>query len=123
MEQRELKFRAWSIGMGMMVYSEKANGNNLGQFFDHGIAADWPIMQFIGQKDRNGQAIYEGDVVKYNHSTAEHNLPLKYFGEVKWRDDCSKFVISCEEFQDIIWSEIEVAGNIHEHPHLLSGGN
>lgn len=70
-------------------------------------------MQYTGLTDKNGQEIYEGDILKSE----------KYGnGEVKWENGVG---FGCE-FEEIrlgtgVWhmGEYEVIGNIYEDPELL----
>lgn len=81
---------------------------------------DWPLMQFTGLLDKNGVEIYEGDIVTYSHGAISSNLSPQHKGKVRWHDEYCKFVTSCEEWLDFIWSDIEVIGNTHQNPELLT---
>jgi uncharacterized phage protein (TIGR01671 family) len=79
--------------------------------------------QFTGLHDKNGKEIYEGDVVRYNHSVAQYNFPLVCIAQVVYWNEHCKFRLegnnSTDLHEDIFWSEIEVIGNIWENPELL----
>jgi hypothetical protein len=78
---REIKFRAWNGAT--LEYNVMAGW--LGTFYVKGIdekesacmsslntnLGTAPVMRFTGLTDKNGKAIYEGDIVRY----PEHNVP------------------------------------------------
>ncbi len=84
------------------------------------------IGQFTGLLDKNGNEIYEGDIVIIQ----EFKKPL---GVVTWHD-CGYFFIDTTngewkhfgnrfrplgEIVDVVRIQIEVIGNIHDNPELL----
>ena len=111
---REIKFRAWENNIKRMVpacrvtdgYFQLQDGRNCG-----------PFMQYTGLKDKNGVEIYEGDVIK----TRWDDVGAVVFTRRAW------FVID-KIFEDAgdrllgnwISDSLEVIGNIHENPELVS---
>lgn len=79
-----------------------------------------PIIfeQYTGLKDKNGEEIYEGDIVRYGDQV----LGVK-FDEMK-DSDCSYYYLGWA-MGDLSLCEhntmVEVIGNIHENPELLGG--
>ena len=77
-------------------------------------------MQYTGFKDKNGEEIYEGDVIQYMNPAL-----ITCTVVVKW----SELDIASEHhenlhaygyfFENIDIDTIEIIGNIHENPELL----
>ncbi len=123
---RVIKFRAWStIDTPKMV---DINPKTSGLFakVDLEDADNWRVMQYTGLKDRNGDPIYEGDIL-----SGEDYEPF----EVKWCNNLGSFepyykgaCSACN--QEMYWHEIvnylshlEVIGNIYENPELLEAAS
>ena len=133
---REIKFRAWHKKKKQMftVYGWNQSGNiqitpnRFGAGADgepvvHELAYyaspdDVEVMQFTGLKDKNGKEIYEGDTVRYGlDATQDHAASVK-IGAVTWDDDWLTYNVGGDNHWDIDW--MEVIGNIHENPKLMS---
>lgn len=128
---REIKFRAWIWkhepneewgyeGEREMCYDlafeEYAPINDLLN------NTEFPLMQYTGLKDKNRKEIYEGDIVQCDIYEREQYDDW-YSGkpiEVKWDSDASGFFPFNKGSQ---WrsgcENIELLGNIYEHPNLL----
>ncbi len=75
------------------------------------------ICQYTGLKDKNGNRIWENDIIKHEISCT--------IGTVKWYQEdyagwcVDDIVIDEQQFTDEMWSECEAIGNIFDNPELL----
>jgi uncharacterized phage protein (TIGR01671 family) len=86
---------------------------------DKDFSKDVPLMQFTERKDKNGQDIYESDVVEFNERGGG-------IGEVriiggKWKIYYSDVSDTYHNKPDNLMpiKDLEVVGNIYENPRLL----
>lgn len=122
---RTIKFRAWDKDKNIMRkitsinwYDEYLWVDETPLSGDRLPFASTPIMQFTGLTDKNGKEIYEGDIVKTKYQ------PL---AEIIWHEEFACFCYKTidETVEDEIQfnfkqHEIELIGNIHENPELLT---
>ena len=77
------------------------------------------LRQYICMNDKNGNRIWEDDIVK--HEISDTLGTVKWYQEdyVGWCVD--DVMIDEQQFTDEMWDECEVIGNIFDHPELLKG--
>jgi len=81
------------------------------------IDFETPMLEFTGSRDKKGQAVYEGHIVKDKYTTFK--VEFKWGG---WRLERIKGPRGFPAFYDRIAS-LEVIGNIYQNPELLEGGS
>ena len=132
---RQIKFRVWdTVNKNMFVPSSiNFKGNTVWICDSHGENKfeyeleneNSKLMQFTGLLDKNGKEIYEGDIVKTRFEVFS----------IEWFKDNACFIMSCVETGKVRWfenrevfsgefkfmsNEVEIIGNICEHPNLLN---
>lgn len=115
---RVLKFRSWS-GYYFSYLDLRTDNDVDFYLFYRDIDIDSPIEQYTGLKNKNGEEIYEGDIISYSE--------LKFV--VVWSEFDSSFKMKCDELDVAIYlysklaKEVKILGNIHEDPELLGEKN
>jgi len=145
---RDIKFRAWDKKNKMMrtvdellnlwtvndhggeakttpsitVVNQSYRGDDLQMV----VGKDCELMQYTGLKDKNGKEIYEGDVVSYQTSMGfDASETYEEVEEVKYKSGAfTPVYLSKRGFHDyndkpVIVKDLEVIGNIYEHPKLV----
>ncbi|SRR5260221_7730914 len=126
MKNREIKFRFWNDGVMYDVFGLVFDGYGLRDvhvqfggnrqfFYDIKSENYAPLMQYIGLQDKQGKDIYEGDILLVRFG--------KHRVEVRWNiTGFGFFNLGTHQWQLLYVADlkqIEVIGNIYEHPHLL----
>lgn len=127
------KFRAWKkagkeLGrVGQITFELDGSVSHVlfkGEFLDFNVSINEIIlMQSTGIKDKNGQEIFEGDVVRQVRAqpTTENETIT---GVVTMIEGVWLIMNDNEQIASDLWSETdenEIIGNIYENPELLEG--
>lgn len=126
---RPIKFRAWLKDEKKMYewhreffYDTSPVTNYNGDFpEDENMAI---LMQFTGLLDKNGNDIYEGDIIQYKNN----NYEIVYLHDAFYikthnpTEEARKVLPNWDFFGDRLYyyaASSEVIGNIHQNPELL----
>ena len=116
------------------------NSNGTCQIWENTDVGFFPVVvnsetvgEFTGLTDKNGEKVFEGDIVRYNESFCTARIGIICFGEYKDSSEDTPyhrgFFINWLNDPFIrkelgFWTSernIEVIGNIHEKSELLEG--
>jgi uncharacterized phage protein (TIGR01671 family) len=130
---RTIKFRAWD-----KVHNKMVTPIALGFLSNEVVTSDsaleigkhCELMQFTGKYDSKGVAIYEGDIVRCIKFGLDENFNTSReiwedaIGPIVWENEFSGYFQKSKDAWNGLMSlnypdEIEVLGNIYEHPELL----
>ena len=123
------EFRAWTEEGKAMYYDVYPfkDGTLLlnydGFAFDEVPASDFILMQSTGLLDKNGNKIFEGDIVKYKSGCYTYTEEVAYnknFAGFGVRDANTDIIFTFWLLaENVDLSSLEVIGNIYENPELL----
>ena len=81
------------------------------------LTEDLEIVEYTGKKDKNGEEIYMGHILKYEDKT--HPLSSGVY-LVEWSDEECGFICERQEpynyLLPIIWHKCEIIGHIFDKP-------
>ena len=130
--EREIKFRAWDEANKKMTKSMLLEDLILKASLQNPDAFQWdseiPMMQYTGLKDKNGQEIWEGDIICWWSSI--EIIEDRIVDKRDYHIDTVQFLNGafCIDDDDDIFlgkwindkgTDGEVIGNIHQNPELL----
>ena len=116
---REIKFRAWDEKKSIIRIVKQIDLCGFVTYEDiagEDWQSDFILMQFTGLKDRNGEEIYEGDILQDSRDET-----WKY--EVKYSNTMPIFY--ADGLEDEVFTVklaknyLEIIGNIYENPELI----
>ena len=124
---RDFKFRAWHDDTKTMVYFGLGQDNI--RFLDRNgdpyhleLRFDTPVMQSTGILDRDGNEVYEGDIIKYYYWNPDMTHPK--IAKIAYSTEHGSFMIFGIESWAIWFVHgpvVEVIGDIYETPELMPG--
>lgn len=97
------------------------------------VVDETTICQCTGLKDKNGNLIWEGDVVKKEFytdydafSNSEEYIGIVKFTDCAWvvetiRGKCTRPIFEAASYSEDV-KYFEVSGNVFDNPELLEGG-
>ena len=93
---------------------------NIGQFKEF---SGHTIQWYTGLNDKNGNLIFEGDIVQYNQNSSYDNINFI----AKWSDNQLGFIFQSNSGEQLVnqtphlnrFKHLEVVGNIFENSELL----
>ena len=117
---REIKFRAWWKDKKRFLdgdewYMTCSGAKHLHYAIMPYSDDDFIVEQYTGLKDKNGEKIYEGDIVRFAIRPSRTTVVEWWSGEEEYYPCCTTSGFSLPYSED----GYEVIGNVHEHPELL----
>ena len=121
----EILFRGKRVDNGEWVYGLLWRvGDTYANIVDKDTEVIYSVLtktigQSTGMTDKNGNEIFEGDIVKTSHGGST------YYAKIEWDD--GSFWVTNHDIQmpsyisEVSKTYLEIIGNIHDNPDLLGG--
>lgn len=132
---REIEFRTWHDCIKKMhSWDDLRDGTGLHGLLSNGFDGVHVVMQYTGLTDRNGNKIFEGDLIKFHFEFEGPPLPPDERTEITIEEhimvvlfENGVFCVNGEcqfsgldVFQALEYGKGQVIGNIYENPELLN---
>lgn len=124
---REILFRGKSILTGLFIEGNLVIDRNRETFiiwFNHKQKECWTsiypysVGQYTGRTDKNGNKIFEGDIVIIDNSLKA--VVIWFNGSFRFQDELSSKATSLDEMGVVMRNyDVQVIGNIHDNPELM----
>lgn len=124
---REILFRGKSILTGLFIEGNLVIDRNRETFiiwFNHKQKECWTsiypysVGQYTGRTDKNGNKIFEGDIVIIDNSLKA--VVIWFNGSFRFQDELSGKATSLDEMGVVMRNyDVQVIGNIHDNPELM----
>jgi|GEM_PF-3145298 len=103
-----------SFDKGKIDYVNDSEGNEY-SFLDNSLIA---IREYTGLNDKNGKALYDGDIIKFKTRNGYEYIGNK--GVINW--SYMSYVVSTNvgDYLFLYVDEFEIIGNIYEDSELLN---
>lgn len=117
---REIKFKVWDIKYKEMLVGHQMTANGNGEFNNNPQRVP---LQYTGIKDKKGNEIYEGDIVRVGKN---NNYEIIWVTELEYQEKCSGWGMKPLNipmipflYDDWAIKNGIIIGNIYQNPELL----
>jgi uncharacterized phage protein (TIGR01671 family) len=119
-ESRRILFRAWDK-LNKAMYTNPFIGKHDGMNNIFADAGDWIYLQYTGEKDKEGNEVYEADVLEANTIIGNgfSRAPSHFTDRYIVTFENGKFTFGGYTFDNGFIENMKVIGNTYENPELI----